>query len=180
MSLAPKYLPHYTLADYQQWEGDWELWSGIPVAMTPSPFGKHQALAARVIQLLRNELDAVGSTCEVLHEIDWVISDDTVIRPDVLIVGGGIPEQHVTEIPFLIVEVLSPSTAEKDRGAKFELYRQQGVAWYVILDPVQQTHEIYAHNAAGTYELWTSPEPPTITLPDHRQIRLDSAALFKK
>ena len=41
MSIAPKYQPHYTVDDYQHWEGDWELWNGVAVAMAPSPFGPH-------------------------------------------------------------------------------------------------------------------------------------------
>jgi Uma2 family endonuclease len=168
----PQYVPHYTLVDYERWEGEWELWSGIPVAMTPSPFGKHQALAARVIQRLRNELDGIGSACEVLHEIDWVIRDDMVVRPDVLLLGGGVPERYVTEPPFLIAEVLSPSTAEKDCGAKFELYQQHGVAWYLILDPDESTEQIFSLRGSGEYQRWPSAERPTITLPDQRQFQL--------
>ncbi len=54
MTAAKKYLPHYTIDDYQLWAGDWELWNGIAVAMTPSPFGRHQALASRLLVALQN------------------------------------------------------------------------------------------------------------------------------
>ncbi|WP_457626586.1 hypothetical protein [Persephonella sp.] len=37
MSFAEKYLPNYTVEDYKQWEGDWELIEGIAYAMVPSP-----------------------------------------------------------------------------------------------------------------------------------------------
>ncbi|QDV47180.1 hypothetical protein Enr13x_70890 [Stieleria neptunia] len=56
MSAAPKYIPQYTVSDYLGWDGDWELWSGIPIAMSPSPFGRHQAVASRVAYELRKAI----------------------------------------------------------------------------------------------------------------------------
>lgn len=37
--IAEKYLPRYTVEDYNRWEGDWELIEGIPYASAPSPSG---------------------------------------------------------------------------------------------------------------------------------------------
>jgi hypothetical protein len=37
MSNAIKILPHYTYADYVQWEGKWEVIDGVPHAMSPAP-----------------------------------------------------------------------------------------------------------------------------------------------
>ena len=121
MSASPKYLPHYTFADYASWQGDWELWYGLPVAMTPSPFGRHQWLAGQIMRQFLNSLDANCGDCFVLMETDWIVADDIVVRPDVVIVCGAFPERHTVEPPRLIVEVLSPSTEEKDRTAKREL-----------------------------------------------------------
>ena len=33
MSSVPRYTPRYSVSDYQLWEGDWELWDGIAIAM---------------------------------------------------------------------------------------------------------------------------------------------------
>ncbi|PAY15578.1 hypothetical protein CKO51_31115 [Rhodopirellula sp. SM50] len=85
MSAAPKYIPHYTVNDYLGWDGDWELWSGIPIAMSPSPFGRHQAVASRVAYELRKAIIESDCQAEVLPEIDWIVSDDTVVRPDVVV-----------------------------------------------------------------------------------------------
>ncbi len=49
MSTVRKYQPHYTVEDYRQWKGDWELWYGTAVAMSPSPFGPHE----RAVSALR-------------------------------------------------------------------------------------------------------------------------------
>ncbi len=53
MSRALKYIPNYTLTDYRRWEGDWELWDGIPVSMSPSPFGTHQWAATQIANRFR-------------------------------------------------------------------------------------------------------------------------------
>jgi hypothetical protein len=47
--MAPRYEPHYSVSDYLQWEGDWELWNGTAVAMSPSPLGPHERAAAKLV-----------------------------------------------------------------------------------------------------------------------------------
>ena len=173
-----QFIPHYTVADYRQWEGDWELWSGIPVAMTPSAFGPHQAAAARLIRLLGNQLEAARCRCHVLPEIDWQISDDTVVRPDVVIVCGDVPAGHLHQTPALIVEILSQSTEQKDRGAKRALYEQQGVAYYLIVDPRHNAVEAYRRGGQGVYHPLPSSAPLSFQLSDDCQISLDPHALF--
>jgi Uma2 family endonuclease len=45
--------------------------------------------------------------------------------------------------PDLIAEVLSPSTALRDRRDKFHLYEQYGVREYWIVDPRDQLVEVW-------------------------------------
>lgn len=135
MSTAPKYLPHYTVADYELWEGDWELWQGTAVAMTPSPFGRHSQLLAQLARVLGNAVEADHCDATVLAEIDWIISNDTVVRPDLTIVCGDAPERHVEETPALVVEILSATTRDRDQTYKKDLYQNENVPWYLIVDP---------------------------------------------
>ncbi len=124
---VPQPQPHYTLADYAQWQGDWELWNGLPVAMTPSSFGNHQQTLTRLARLLGNELERVGCDCEVLVGLDWVVSNDTVVRPDLVMVCNGVPARHLQTPPALVAEILSVSTATRDRTFKRDLYASQSV-----------------------------------------------------
>ncbi len=101
MSTARRYIPHYTRADYEQWEGDWELWQGVPVAMTPSPFSPHQNYSYRITRALWDGIEAAKCEAVVLQDVDWIISDDTIVRPDIFILCGDVPERHVTQPPAL-------------------------------------------------------------------------------
>ena len=38
---AIDYLPHYTYGDYRQWDGEWGLYEGFPVVMSPAPMIIH-------------------------------------------------------------------------------------------------------------------------------------------
>lgn len=144
MSTAPKYVPHYTVTDYQQWDGDWELWQGTPVAMSPSPSYRHQEVASETSGCLRDAIRAAGCPdCRVVSEMDWKISSGTVVRPDVSIVCRRPTGYFIESPPRLIVEVVSPSTAHKDRTAKKALYEQEGVGYYLIVDPEGRSIEAW-------------------------------------
>ncbi len=149
--LSQDELPHYSYADYQQWKGDWELIEGIPYAMTPSPTVTHQRISQRITIEL-NECLKPCSECESLFAIDWIISDDTVIEPDNLVICYPPREAFLTRPPVLIFEILSPSTAKKDRTIKYRLYQEQGVAYYCLVDPEEQVVQIH-HLQQGRYEL---------------------------
>ncbi len=169
---APKYIPHYTVADYEQWEGSWELWNGTAVAMTPSPFGRHQKVLARLAQRLLNAIDAAGcERCEVVVELDWIIDDDTVVRPDLSVVCNADSDRYIDQPPALIIEVLSASTEAKDRSAKFALYEQQSVRYYILIDPDTMQSERYELAENGAYQPMHSPAT-TLSLHQNSQIQL--------
>ncbi|MBD3756438.1 MAG: Uma2 family endonuclease [Gammaproteobacteria bacterium] len=133
MTMALAYLEHYTFRDYQQWEGDWELIYGAPYAMAPSPSISHQRIERSILVQLDEGLKHCAQ-CEVLSEVDWQSSDDTVVRPDVL-VACDINGERLTTTPELIVEIVSDTSAKRDEQIKFELYEKEGVKWYLLVYP---------------------------------------------
>ena len=50
---------------------------------------------------------------------------------------------YLSKAPTLIFEILSKSTAHKDRTTKFKLYQQEGVRHYVIVDPIESIAKVY-------------------------------------
>lgn len=142
MSLASKYLPRYNYQDYERWEGDWELIEGIPFAMSPAPNLRHQIIGGEIYSAIKLSLSEC-SKCKVIYEVDWKINIETVVKPDLLITCKKISGNHISSAPKLIVEILSPSTAIKDRNLKYELYESQGVKYYLIVDPEGEQIEVY-------------------------------------
>ncbi len=134
MDLAKKYLPRYTYEDYKRWKGDWELVEGVPYAMSPSPQGIHQRVLADLLVIIQRQLRTCVRKCYVYPELDWIIDENTVVRPDVVIVCKYI-EEYLRETPEVIIEIVSPSSMEKDERLKFELYEREGVSNYILVYP---------------------------------------------
>ncbi|QEG42674.1 Uma2 family endonuclease [Roseimaritima ulvae] len=178
MTAAKKYLPHYTVSDYQQWEGDWELWQGIAVSMSPGPFGRHQAAAKRLLILLDNELRRSNCQAEVIHEMDWIVSDDTVVRPDVVVLCDGVPDRYIETTPAVVAEVLSDSTRGRDTTYKRDLYDELGVEVYVLIDPDVQTLEIYRRDTSGNWQGESVTDSVMFSVCSGCELRLTRTALF--
>ena len=144
MGTAVKILPHYTYEDYKLWEGKWEVIEGIPYAMSPAPVPKHQYLANNLGGELRNLLKSIGcKKCIASQTIDYMIAEDTIVQPDVLIYCGQTTKPYLDFAPKLVAEILSPSTAMKDRHTKFNLYEKAGIRWYLMVNPDTETVQIY-------------------------------------
>jgi Uma2 family endonuclease len=142
MSSTVKILPHYTYDDYEKWEGKWEVIDGVPYAMSPLPVPKHQIIAGNLHAEFRLQLKKCDK-CKAYQPIDYLVQDDTILQPDMLIVCGEIVKKYLDFPPALVAEVLSPSTAPKDRFYKFTIYQSQGIRYYLIIDPDLEDAEVY-------------------------------------
>jgi len=134
-------IEYYSYSDYVQWEGDWELIYGSPLMMAPSPMISHQMLSSLILVELSNSLKC--EECIVLSEQDWKISDDTIVRPDVVMICNEPHGSYITKPPKIVVEVLSKSTARRDETTKFELYEKEKVPYYIIVYPNDLKAKVY-------------------------------------
>lgn len=140
MPLVESIKKKYTYNDYIKWpdEERWELINGAPYNMTPAPGIKHQNAAGAFYSNLKQKL--YGKPCKpFIAPADVVLSEYDVVQPDVF---GVCDEEKITDAniqgaPDLIVEVLSPSTALKDKREKKVLYEKYGVKEYIIIDPIE-------------------------------------------
>ena len=136
-----EHLPHYTYQDYKSWKGQWELIYGIPYAMSPSAKKNHNRLGGNIFTYIKSNLNC--TKCEVYYETDWIIADDSIVRPDILIVCDDIESDWIETTPVLIIEILSESTAIKDKNVKFSLYQENGVKFYILINPINYEIEIF-------------------------------------
>ena len=123
-----------TPAMYEQLEKDehlkYELIDGI-ICMSPSPSMEHQRIARKFVISLSEKLNKLD--CEVFFELDVRINEN-IFKPDVMVFC-----RQNYEVPELVIEVLSASTAKRDMGIKVAKYEEAGIKEYWIADPKSLT-----------------------------------------
>ena len=154
MSLPQKTSQKYTYEDYLTWpdEERWELIEGTAYDMSPAPTTRHQMITGRFYSRLERAL--AGNHCRVfIAPTDVVFSENDVVQPDVLVVCDlkKITEKNIRGAPEMVVEVLSPETALKDRREKKFLYEKYGVKEYIIIDPLEHYLERFLLQEDGSF-----------------------------
>ncbi|HZQ87285.1 MAG TPA: Uma2 family endonuclease, partial [Acidimicrobiales bacterium] len=68
--------------------------------------------------------------------VDYVVSNVTVLQPDVLVARrADVTERNLPAPPVVAVEVLSPSTRRIDAGTKRLAFEAAGVPHFWMVDP---------------------------------------------
>ncbi len=154
----------YSYQDYLNWSDDerWELIDGVPFNMSPAPSRRHQQilgeLTTEFTAYLRDKhCRAYAAPFDVRlfaedkadHEVVNVVQPDLAVICD----SDKLDEQGCKGSPDLIVEIISPSTGKHDRWIKYKLYERARVKEYWIVEPVNNTVEVFRLNEAGHFEL---------------------------
>jgi len=160
----------YTYADYCKWDDGerWELINGVPYAMSPAPSTAHQRVIGRLYNQLFNFLEE--KPCEVfIAPFDVRLNaagddDNDVFQPDILVVcdRSKIDDKGLNGAPDMVIEILSPSTARRDKVLKFNKYQHVGVREYWIVDPTDKTVQVFILQN-GTYLAKSYAETDTIS-----------------
>ncbi len=138
--MAEVALKPMTLDQFLRWDDGtdthYELIAGIPVAMAP-PAAAHRILAMRLGSRIDAAL-AARRPCNAQGDVGIARPDreDTYFEADIAATCSP-HERHQQAMPdpFLIVEILSPSTERHDRRVKLPVYRQiPSVQEIVFLD----------------------------------------------
>jgi len=137
-----------TASQYLAWETQQEhrheLANGIPIAITGGSLA-HNDIAINLLSALRPATRS--QNCRLnLADAKVQINDTTYRYPD-LVVSCDERDRVATEAlrhPCLIVEVLSPGTAARDRGEKLREYRSlSSLHEYLLLDSQSIFGELY-------------------------------------
>lgn len=124
----------------------YELFDG-ELVMTPSPIARHQEIVGKLHVLLLPHVQNNSLGKVYVAPLDTIMDEYTVVQPDILFVSrervAEVVKEHIEGAPDLVVEVLSPSTFHKDLRRKMRVYSQFGVREYWIVDPEEQTMELY-------------------------------------
>ncbi len=119
----------------------------------------HGLLCGNVYSEIRNKLSKEGSDCiPFTSEVKiYIKKTNSYVYPDAMVICGDIEksenDKNSVINPILIVEVLSKSTAEYDRGDKFYYYRQlPNFKEYVLVE--QDRHIVDIHYKGDNSDLW--------------------------
>lgn len=114
--------------------------------LMPAPRFKHQRIATRLARLLDEFVESrqLGRICEpinlYLDEVNYVHPDLSYFTVEQ---AAALEEEVVVRlVPPLVVEIVSPSTEEKDRAAKRRWYARLGVQEYWLVDLDQEIVEV--------------------------------------
>ncbi|MFN0317010.1 MAG: Uma2 family endonuclease [Burkholderiales bacterium] len=149
-----------SIGEYLEWErrqpSKNEYFFGEIFAMVGTS-DAHNIVAGNVYALVRNHLKS--SPCRVFMS-DVKVRPGTAeayFYPDVFVTCDEQDHQNRIEKahPILIIEVLSESTGDFDRGEKFAAYRRiPEFKEYVLIDPDRRTIDIFRRSVTGEWVLW--------------------------
>ena len=143
-----------TYEDYRTTPEDkrYELLDG-ELTLAPAPRTSHQSVQIALGSRMYRFVEAEGLGQVFLAPTDVVLSDTDVVQPDILFVSSErahiITEDNIQDAPDLVIEILSPGTAERDRGFKRALYAQHGVREYWLVGPDSATVTVLALEEGG-------------------------------
>lgn len=167
----------FTYEDYKHTPEDkrYELLDG-DLIMVPAPRVTHQRNSRDIGLALVTFVDEKNLGEVFFAPTDVVLSNTDVVQPDILFVSKErsyiITEENIRGAPDLVVEVLSPSTAQRDRTLKRTLYALHRVPEYWQADTDAKnvaalTLDNGEYKVAGIYgegQTLTSPLLPGFTL----------------
>jgi Uma2 family endonuclease len=149
----------FTPEEYFQWEEGQqhrhEYINGEVYAMSGGT-QNHGRIASNIIFILKGHLR--GGGCQVGNSdcrVNIVETNDFVY-PDVSVACDERDRTAIQAIkyPCLVVEVLSPSTANYDRGDKFRMYRRNPILQdYLLVDAEKIAIDLYRQNELGNWEI---------------------------
>ena len=151
--------------------------------VTPAPVTRHQRISKRLQAALMRILEDAGRG-EVFYAPFLVEIPGTGdrVQPDLLFVSDErreiIGEKQVLGAPDLVVEILSPSTAHRDRGIKLDLYARSGVRQYWIVDPGEDVVDVWRFGDEPGHERFSGELP--VRLEAERVGRIDLDQVFSR
>jgi Uma2 family endonuclease len=125
--------------------------------MVPAPSEAHQRVSRNTEFLILQYLEG-QSLGEVYNApFDVVLDQNNVVQPDIIFIKREnvniIKKKGIFGSPDLIVEIISPLSKVRDTYEKKEQYENFKVSEYWIIDPANNTIEIFHLNKNEQYQL---------------------------
>jgi Uma2 family endonuclease len=162
----------------------YQLVEGDLIQMSPAPNLFHQFIVGNIHLMLATFVAGKGLGKVVVSPCDVYLSEHDVFQPDVLFVSTAnldiLKEDGVHGGPDLVIEVLSPSTAQLDKKPKRKVYARAGVKECWLVDPLllQIQRYVFAQDPAKPVQLVEEDE--TFSTPLFPGLAISAAEIFKR
>ena len=157
MIAEPQYSQKMTAEEYLEWEAKQELRheyiDGEILAMTGGSI-PHNDIALNFYTALRSHLRQRGCRVNVSDVKVQASEKSRYFYPDLVVTchPDDLKSRNFIQHPKVIIEVLSPSTANYDRTKKLKYYRQiPSLQEYVLVDSEEISVEVYRR---GDGKMW--------------------------
>ena len=154
------------------------------LSVTPAPTFRHQQILTRLLRTLCAHVEANDLGEVVPAPITVVLADTSIVEPDIVYIAKdrmGIVSARGTidGAPTLAVEIVSPSTARRDRQTKRQLFERYGVPYFWIVDPDARALDVYREvgEAYASAERFSGAE--LVALPPFPGLTIDARALWR-
>ena len=144
----------------------------------------HEVLVAWLARVLGNWAEHVGAIVGA-SDAKFTLSSTRGRKADLTVYLAGRrppPRGVITIPPDIAVEVVSPSPRDqrRDRVEKMEEYARFGIRFYWLIDPQQQTVEIYEQEADRSYARRAQAGSGSLDVPGCPGLTLDVDAMWSK
>ena len=157
---------------------------GGELYVTPAPRTLHQRASHLLTVELHDLLDEPGhgQVYAAPFGVEFPETGEGV-QPDLLFVSTErlhiVGEDWIRGAPDLVIEIVSPSTARRDRTVKLDFYRRLGVAEYWVVDPDAEQVEVWPFSAGAMEpERYTDRVP--VRLGDRLVGAIELAKIFER
>lgn len=187
--MAPSAHQLATYADLLKLDADVraEIFAG-QIVVTPSPLPRHsksQGAVRRFIGGPFDDDDGRGGPGGwwIFVEVDVQLGPHDVVRPDVsgwqrARLPNPADVRPIEVVPDWVCEVISPSTASRDRVNKRALYATHGVGHYWLLDPDARTLEVLELRGEQWTEVGAFDDTAVARIAPFEAVEIDVGRLF--
>jgi len=160
----------------------YELLDGALV-MTPPPSVRHQIVLGNLYRVLDAHVRNAGLGTVLFAPLAVRLDETTIAEPDLVYVASDrahlIGEQAINGAPDLLVEILSPSTAKRDRTIKCQLYARLGVEHYWLVDPKAERLETFERSGESYQPVSALEGDRTVDPPRFPGLRIELSSLWR-
>ena len=155
MTITTRRLTYEDLLETPDDRNRYEIIDG-ELIVSPAPRISHQRAAFNLASMLRLYVLEHRLGEVFIAPLDIKLSEHDIVEPDILFVSDSrrsiVEDAFITEAPDLVVEVLSSSSRNRDRGPKMALYERSGVSEYWLADPDAASVTVYSATD-GTFRI---------------------------